>query len=187
VVFGPAVLRGLRPGLFDMPPAMLMRGTRRSDITGAAVARARRLAPSPRTLAIAAAAGVVLLLVSPLAFEAGLPGHPGDAGYLWQVARHLPEPLGSSLVFWLLVPLGAVALFLLARRVDPAALPTVYLASFLVAALPVGLAYQKYFDPFVLIALALYARRDDFRERIDFAGIAVLAVAFVAYALSFAG
>jgi hypothetical protein len=59
--------------------------------------------------------------------------------------------------------------------------------SFLLASLPVGLAYQKYFDPFVLIALALFARPGDLRERGDYAGIAVLAVAFVAYAFSFSG
>jgi hypothetical protein len=200
VVYGPVLARRLRPGLLDMPPSMLLRGTRAGDVAGAAMTRARRLAPAPRALALAAAAGVALLLVSPLAYDPGAPGRPGDAGYLWQVADRLPELLGSSLVFWPLLPAGALALFLLVRRAEPRrkqparpaargslSLPSVYLASFLIAALPVGLAYQKYFDPFVLIALALFARRDDLRDRVDYAGIAVLAVGFVAYALSFAG
>ena len=85
------------------------------------------------------------------------------------------------------MPLGAVALVLLARRAGALTLPVVYFASFLVAALPVGLVYQKYFDPFALIAVALMVAPPDLRRRTDYAGVAALAVAFVAYALSFAG
>jgi Dolichyl-phosphate-mannose-protein mannosyltransferase len=161
-LFGPAVLRGLRPALRDLPPA-------------------------PLTLGLPAAAGVALLLVSPLAYDPGEPGRPGDAGYLWQLSDGLPELLGSSLLFWALVPLGAVALALLALRAGIASLPVVYLGAFLLASLPVGLVYQKYFDPFVLIALALFALPGDLRERLDYAGAALLCVAFVAYAFSFAG
>ena len=68
-------------------------------------------------------------------------------------------------MFWALVPLGAVAAALLVRRAGWAALPSVYLGAFLLAALPVGLVYQKYFDPFMLLAVALFARPSDFRTR----------------------
>jgi lipopolysaccharide export LptBFGC system permease protein LptF len=51
----------------------------------------------------------------------------------------------------------------------------------------VGLVYQKYFDPFALLAVALLVTPVDLRERTDYVGIAAGAVAFVAYALSFAG
>jgi hypothetical protein len=51
----------------------------------------------------------------------------------------------------------------------------------------VGLVYQKYFDPFALLAVALMLKPPDLREWVDYAGIAVAAAAFVAYALSFAG
>ena len=95
--------------------------------------------------------------------------------------------LGSSLVFWLLVPLGCLAVILLVRRAGPESLPAVYLAAFLIAALPVRLVYQKYFDPFALLAIALLARPPDLRGRWDYAGIALLCAAFVAYAISFAG
>lgn len=187
VLFGPAVLRGLRPGLRDLPPGMLFRATRRSDLARGTMARARRVAPGPLTVGLPVAAGVGLLLVSPLVYDPGRPGHPGDAGYLWQLSDRFPELLGSSLLFWALVPLGAVALTLLAGRTGIAALPVVYLAAFLLASLPVGLVYQKYFDLFALLALALFALPDDLRERFDYAGAAVLCVAFVAYAFSFAG
>ena len=110
-----------------------------------------------------------------------------DAGYLWQLSDRFPELFGPSLLFWLLVPLGCVVLYLLVGRAGIWSLPAVYLACFLLAALPVRLVYQKYFDPFALLALALFAKAPDLRKPTDYAGIAVLAVAFVAYAVTGAG
>jgi hypothetical protein len=151
-------------------------------------ARSWRRLPLPATaLAIALAAGVLLLAISPLAYQPIVPGQAGDAGYLWKISDRFPVVLGSSLLFWALVPLGCLAALLLVRRAGPTSLPAVYLAAFLIAALPVRLVYQKYFDPFALLALALLARPPDLRARWDYAGIAVLCVAFVAYAISFAG
>jgi hypothetical protein len=134
----------------------------------------------------ALAIGVALLLISPLEYRpAGV--HPGDAGYLWQASKHLPTVLGSSLLFWALVPLGAVAGAVLVRRAGATALGSVYLGAFLIVALPVGLVYQKYFDPFALLAVALLARPPDFREARDYAGVALVCLGSIAYALSFAG
>jgi Dolichyl-phosphate-mannose-protein mannosyltransferase len=137
-------------------------------------------------LGAAAAAGVALLLVSPLEYTPPLPGVQGDAGYLWRLSEEVPTVLGSSLLFWLLVPLGAVAGALLARRAGSTSLACVYLGAFLLGTLPVNLVYQKYFDPFMLLAVALFARPPDFRTRWDYAGVMVVGVASVAYALSFA-
>jgi hypothetical protein len=149
--------------------------------------RQQRLRTPPvALLAGALAAGVVLLLVSPLEFKPASPGVQGDAGYLWRVADVLPTVLGSSLAFWLLVPAGVVAAAMLVRRAGWSALPSVYLGAFLVGTLPVNLVYQKYFDPFMLLAVALFARPPDFRERRDYAGVAVVCVASVVYAVSFA-
>ena len=134
----------------------------------------------------ALAIGVALLLISPLEYRpVGV--HPGDAGYLWQVSKHLPTLLGSSLLFWALVPLGALAAALLVRRAGWTALGSVYLGAFLVVALPVGLVYQKYFDPFALLAVALLARPQDFRDARAYGGVALVCLGSIAYALSFAG
>ena len=138
-------------------------------------------------MGVAIVAGVVLLLVSPLAYRPITAAAAGDAGYLWKLSDRFPELLGSSLAFWLLVPLGCVALALLVRRAGLWSLPAVYLACFLLAALPVRLGYQKYFDPFVLLGLALLARPPDLERRWDYAGVALMCVAFVAYAISFTG
>jgi 4-amino-4-deoxy-L-arabinose transferase-like glycosyltransferase len=142
---------------------------------------------SPRPIAAALAAGGLLVVVSPLAYVPPVPGQPGDAGYLWKAADRLPELASTSLLFWLLVPLGAVALSALVARARLDSLPTVWLGAFLIAALPVRLVYQKYFDPFALLALALFARPPDLRRPLDYAGIAVLGAAFVAYALAGGG
>ncbi|MGH2846486.1 MAG: hypothetical protein ACRDL0_10820, partial [Thermoleophilaceae bacterium] len=152
---------------------------------GPAAARLLRSAPVP-LLSVGAAAGAALLLVSPLEYMPPHPGMPGDAGYLWRLSEQFPTLLGSSLPFWALVPLGGATAAILVRRAGPAALPSVYLGAFLLAALPVNLVYQKYFDPFVLLAVALFARPGDLDERTDYAGVAVIYVASVAYALSFA-
>ncbi len=130
------------------------------------------------------AAGLVLLAVSPLTYEPNAPSRPGDGGGLWKLADHAPEVAGSSLVFFLLVPAGILALAVLVRRAGIVSLPAVAFAMFLLAALPVRLVYQKYFDPMVLVTLALVFRPPDLRRRFDYLGIAVLAVAFVAYALN---
>jgi hypothetical protein len=135
----------------------------------------------------AAAVGVGLLLVSPLEYMPARPGVQGDAGYLWRLSDEVPTVLGSSLLFWLLVPLGAVAGALLVRRAGWDSLPSVYLGAFLLGTLPVNLVYQKYFDPFMLLAVALFARPPDLRRPRDYAGVALVCVASIAYALSFAG
>jgi hypothetical protein len=132
-------------------------------------------------------AGVVVLSISPLEYQPLHVGKPGDAGYLWRVSDVLPTVLGSSLLFWAAVPCGAVAAALLARRAGWTSLASVYLASVLAVALPVALVYQKYFDPFALLALALFARPSDLRSAWDYAGVGLICAGSVAYALSFAG
>ena len=82
---------------------------------------------------------------------------------------------------------GRAAAAVLARRAGWTSLPSVQIACFLVVVLPVALAYQKYFDPFALLAVTLFARPPDFRERWDYAGVAAVCAGSVAYALSFAG
>lgn len=140
----------------------------------------------PVPIAGALGAGVLLLAVSPLAYRPIEGARAGDAGYLWKLSDQLPLVGSSSLLFWVLVPLGCLALHQLVRRAGALSLEALLIASFLVAALTVRLVYQKYFDPFVLVALALLVRPADLREKLDYAGLAVLGAGFVAYALSFA-
>jgi len=136
-VFGPSLWRRLR--MLRSPQLRAARSALRSPgaqaLLGGPTARALRASPagraleqaargaargvtppSRRSLALAATAGVALLLVSPLLYKPIRPGQSGDAGYLWKLSDRLPELLGSSFAFWLLVPLGCVTLLTLIRR-----------------------------------------------------------------------
>jgi hypothetical protein len=189
LVLGSSALRWVR--VLRSPAGRLAQSAIGSPAGRAVTAFVRGKPPRRVSLAhllgLAAAVSIVLLLVSPLEFVPIEPGRAGDAGWLWRVSDRLPTVLGSSLLFWLLVPLGTVAAVVLAWRAGWAALPSVVLAAFLIAALPVALVYQKYFDPFMLLAVALFARPMDFRRPRDYAGIAIVCLASLAYALSFAG
>jgi len=128
---------------------------------------------------LAAAVGAVALLVVPLAF------HTGDEGWLWRLARSGPEPLGTAWVFWPLVPLGCAVLALVARRSGWRSLPVLLLGSFLLAQLATRLAYQKYFDPFVLLGLLLAMRPEQLRDRRALAGCAAVALLSAGFVLAF--
>jgi hypothetical protein len=142
--------------------------------------------PAPRVVAVPVLVGLALAGVSELVYRPPVSlVHLGDEGYLWRIADHLPAVASSSLVFWALVPLGALALVLLARRSGWLSLPVVYLIAFLTSTLAVRLIYQKYFDPFVLLGLILLMRPSDLRARADYAGIAVIVAGSLAYAAKF--
>lgn len=170
-VFGAYAVAVLGPGLLRR--ARQLRGPRQP-----------RGLVTPLGVVVALAAGVLLLLLSPLEFTAPVPPAPGDAGYLWRASETLPGA-GSSLLFWGLVPLGALAAYVLGRRAGPRSPAVVFFVAFLLSTLPVRLVYQKYFDPFALLAVLMAVRRDDLERPLDWAGVAALAVGFVAYAISF--
>lgn len=127
----------------------------------------------------AAAAGFTALLVVSLAY------HTGDEGWIWRLARSGPEPFGTAWVFWPLVPLGCAVLALVARRSGWRSLPVLMLGSFLLAQLATRLAYQKYFDPFVLLALLLALRPEQLRDRRVLAGCAAVALLSAGFVLAF--
>jgi hypothetical protein len=131
----------------------------------------------------ASAIGLVLGVLLLLAF----PARPGvhSAGLLWNAAKRLPVPLGSSLLFWVLVPLSG-AILGWRWRVGPRCwLLFAFFASFLVGALAIRYPWQKYVDPFALLALFFTVRRDELRSLRELAGAGVLGLAFIAYAASF--
>ena len=131
----------------------------------------------------APAVGLVLGALLLLAF----PARPGvhSAGLLWNAAKRLPVPLGSSLLFWGLVPLAG-AILGWRWRVGPRRwLLFAFFASFLVGGLAIRYPWQKYVDPFALLALFFTVRRDELVSLRELAGAAVLALAFIAYAATF--
>jgi hypothetical protein len=94
-----------------------------------------------------------------------------------------------ALIFLSIGPLAILYELMSPGAIIPGVLGAIMLilGFFSLAVLPVNLVYQKYFDPFMLLAVALFARPGDLRRPRDYAGVAVVCVASIAYALSFAG
>lgn len=117
--------------------------------------RGRRLA----LLALACGlAGAALLLGWPLPWVEDPLRYGGS---LWRVAGTLPDLAGTTALFWALVPLGLLWVAAVAadgwRRDDP--LPTLALNLFLVANMASARAYQKYYEPFLLLLLGWVVAR----------------------------
>jgi 4-amino-4-deoxy-L-arabinose transferase-like glycosyltransferase len=132
-----------------------------------------------RLPALGVLAGAVLLLA--------FPAQPGThtAGVLWNAAGRLPSVAGSSLLFWGLVPLAGALIVWRAGAGERPWLFFAFFGSFLVGALAIRYPWQKYVDPFALLAIYMTVRREDFRSARSLAGAFALALAFVAYALTF--
>lgn len=147
-----------------------------------AAARRRRV---PRGALIAAVAGAVMLLLFPMHPAAHRSGVVETAGLLWTIARHTPRVLDTSLLFWALAPLSGAVLWWrlgVAHRRWPA---VVLLGCFLLGALSIRLAWQKYVDPFALLVLLLTVRPGELASSRRLSGAGVLAAGYVAYLLSF--
>jgi hypothetical protein len=75
----------------------------------------------------------------------------GQAGYLWQVAKLTPVAGGSSLLFWMLVPTGALFICESMSRLGPRhPMFWMFPASMAIGA-TLSDAFQKYFDSLALI------------------------------------
>ena len=130
---------------------------------------------------VAALAGALLLL----AFHASPGAH--SAGAIWRAASKLPSLDGSSLLFWLLVPLAGVVLWLRIRVSPRPWAVSVFAACFLVSTLAIRFPWQKYVDPFALLLLLLTVRRRELSSARMLLGAGVLAAAFIAYAADYSG
>jgi 4-amino-4-deoxy-L-arabinose transferase-like glycosyltransferase len=115
------------------------------------------------------------------------PATPGahSAGLLWNAAGRLPELFRSSLLFWALVPIAGAFLAWRWPLVPRRWLLFAFLASFLVAALAIRYPWQKYVDPFALLAVFFTVRREDLATARELSGAALLALGFIGYAISF--
>jgi hypothetical protein len=130
----------------------------------------------------AAALGVLLLVIWPA--RPGPVGH--SAGLLWNAAHRLPAWHGSSLVFWVLVPLAGVVFVSRLRVSNRPGLLATFFGCFLLGALAIRLPWQKYVDPFALLALMVTVRGFELTGFRRLLGVVALAAGSVAYAVSLA-
>ena len=134
--------------------------------------RSRAILP----LAILGAATVLVLLLIPTA------AHEGDDGIVWRLSRIGPTLLGSGLVFWILLPLGALFFWTALRTEDPVARRIALLALlFLVCNLPNAKVFQKYYDPLTIAFVMLVAIRGAGAAPLARFSRPLVLAAFVAY------
>ncbi len=133
-----------------------------------------------------ALAGAILLAVFPMRPDLHpASGPPPTAGVLWNAAAHTPSVAGSPLLFWLLLPLAGIVLRWRLAVAPRKWLPAVLLGCFLLGALVIRLAWQKYVDPYALLVVMVTAGPLELNSVRRLAGAGMLAVFYVAYTLSF--
>ena len=121
----------------------------------------RELRPRPLDLGIAALGGAALLALHPVAYAMN-PRRWG--GSVLSLAGRFPDVGGTDLLLWVLVPVGAVAILLSIRSalLQGHAVWAFALPAFVVCNLVSDRAYQKYYEPFLLLAMgAALGRRDE--------------------------
>jgi 4-amino-4-deoxy-L-arabinose transferase-like glycosyltransferase len=156
---------GLYGAVLFAPEALLVLSRRRARPVGGAV--------------VAALVGVALLL----AFPASPGAHA--AGVIWKAAGKLPSVDGSSLLFWVLVPLSGVVLWLRLRASQRPWAVAAFGACFLVSTLVIRYPWQKYVDPLALLLLLVTVRRSELSSPRLLLGAGILAAAFIAYAADY--
>jgi hypothetical protein len=112
-------------------------------------------------LGIAALGGAALLAVHPVAYSVN-PRRWG--GSVLSVAGPFPDVGGTDLLLWALVPLGAIAVVVAIRSagLQGRTAWAFALPAFVVCNLASDRAYQKYYEPFLVLALgAALGRRDE--------------------------
>jgi hypothetical protein len=138
----------------------------------------RELRARPAGLAVPAVAAAALLAAHPVAYA---PDPRRWGGVLLNVAGRFPDVAGTDLLLWLLVPLGAAALVIAVRGALLHERPAWAFAipSFVLCNLASDRAYQKYYEPFLLVALGVALGRRDESARASW-GPAALALVLLA-------
>jgi len=80
----------------------------------------------------------------------------GDrGGALWLIVSRLPNFLDSSIVFWVLFPIGLACLYIMALHLASRHeyLMIICFSLWLVANMANVRTYQKYYDPFILFSM----------------------------------
>jgi hypothetical protein len=131
--------------------------------------------------------GVAIAALVGLAFDY-IPQMTLQFGYLGLIASYYPTLLGSSLVYWVLTPTGAVFLVwsLFAYREDPAkSLGSFALVMVVLTSLASTIYFQRYVDVPLLVVLAVLISGDEHVHRLDLVRWWLLAAAFVGWVFAY--
>lgn len=141
---------------------------------------------TPRATAAAAAtamfAGWGLIALAPLPYR---DDDMTIGGVLWRASSLLPDVLGTAATLWVLVPIGVFALLAILagcwRQRDW--LVAFAIVGFLVVNLPSVKAYQKYYEPFLLIILTWLVSRRQTAPAWWWAGVGLLGALWLGLAV----
>lgn len=106
-----------------------------------------------------------------------------QAGHLWRLGRNTPQIGASTLLFWVLVPAGAVFIWLSVKRLGLQHPITWMIPGFVLMGLVQNDAYQRYYDHlallFVLLCAPLFGTQS---RRLYLGALATLCVANFGFA-----
>ena len=110
--------------------------------------------------------------------------HKHDFGYLWYMADPLPDIAGTSLLFWLLLPLGTVSMLCIWNKEGYSFL-LFFLFCLFLSEMPNNLIFQRYYDSCILLALIFFNARYHESNKVDFYRRMALIAFFITYFVVF--
>lgn len=112
------------------------------------------------TIVLVLVIAVGYLVLFPVSPRTGVINEHNEGGLLWSISRFLPVVMGSSLIFWVTVPLGILTLYILFRKSQGSIQRWFWMISIMWLAVYLlnGRVYQKYFEPYWLFFLAYSIR-----------------------------
>ncbi|MFT3949351.1 MAG: hypothetical protein QM763_20475 [Agriterribacter sp.] len=107
-----------------------------------------------------------------------------DFGYLWYMAAPAPCIAGTSLLFWGLLPLGAISLLSIWNK-EGFSLLLLFLLCLFLSEVPNKFIFQRYYDGSIILTLIFFAIRYHESNKIDFYRRIVLIAFFIIYFVVF--
>ncbi len=108
----------------------------------------------------------------------------GDDGFIWRVSRYFPNVFGSSLIFYVLVPLGTIMFVSIWKEIGPD-FKLIAIVTFLMSNLPHKLVFQKYYDISIILLLIFISARFKTLERFAYYRLLSLLFLFILYTIAY--
>lgn len=107
-----------------------------------------------------------------------------DFGYLWYMADVLPDIVGTSLLFWLLLPIGLLTLLCIWNK-EGFCFFILFLLCLFLSEMPNKFIFQRYYDSSIILSLLFFNARYHVSNNADFARRLILLTFFIAYFVVF--
>ncbi|MCC7380158.1 MAG: glycosyltransferase family 39 protein [Chitinophagaceae bacterium] len=105
---------------------------------------------------------------------------PKDFGYIWHIAESVPELANSSLLFYILMPMGVITLLNIWQK-EGISFLILFLVGLFISEMPNKIIFQRYYDNSILISLIFFSARYYESCKIDLYRRVILIVFFITY------